>query len=189
MSDFSNQAPLPDKAVQLQLLIGKLLFFHGCLPFSDRSLAQTTRKITVGGRCACACVYVSKNTENQKKNKKCVWCVLWCEKIQKMQESLGNCQNTDSVLGAIWSTLDPKKVRKRPFSSTHCFYISPRFANVFLTWSPVPKAQKGTFSPEVLFQRSRPCVGKSPNQRMMMMMTLKEVRPTVVRGLALQARV
>ena len=92
-----------------------------------------------------------------------VCCVV--RKYGKCSKRWETCQNTDPVSGTIWSTMDSKNVRKRPFSPTHCFYNSLRIYGRFPTWGPIPNAPKNTFSPEVLFQRSKPCVGKGPNQR------------------------
>ena len=63
-------------------------------------------------------------------------------------------QNTYSFLGAIWSTTDTKTVQKRSFFPTHCFYTSPGICRRFPTSGPVPNTPKGTFLPEVPFQRS-----------------------------------
>ena len=41
--------------------------------------------------------------------------------------------------------MDPKnKVRKRPFSPTHCVYIFPTCCRRFPTWGPIPNAQEST---------------------------------------------
>ena len=82
---------------------------------------------------------------------------------KKFRERLEISQNTDSFFGTIWSTMGQKKVRKRSFFPAHCFLHFPWDLPTFSAEGPIPNAQKGTFLPEVLIQRS--CVGKGPNQR------------------------
>ena len=87
-----------------------------------------------------------------------------CSELQR-RKHWEICQNTDSVLGTIWSSMDPKKVRKKD--------IFPDALFLHFTWDlstcsaevPMPSAQKGTVLPEVLLQRSKSCDGKSPHQR------------------------
>ena len=72
----------------------------------------------------------------------------------KNQETLGNYKNTDSVFDTIWSTMDPKNVRKRSFFPDALFLHLPWDSPTFSAESPIPNAQKRLFGPEVLFQRS-----------------------------------
>ena len=51
-----------------------------------------------------------------------------------------NSQNMNSVFGTLWPSMDRKKVRKRSYFPTHCFYTSPgicrRFWPEVLTQTP-----------------------------------------------------
>ena len=90
----------------------------------------------------CCAIFVVKyeemNTYGQNRLKK------WSKSREKMQkhtqETLGTDQNTVSFFGTVWPPTDPKKVQKRTFFPTHCFYTSPgiyrRFRSKVLSQTP-----------------------------------------------------
>ena len=69
--------------------------------------------------------------------------IVWAN--TKKQETLENCQNTDSVVGTIWSTMDPTKVRTRHFSRR----IVLHFPGICLRFRPKVLSQKGTVLPPI----------------------------------------
>ena len=58
-----------------------------------------------------------------------------------------------------------KKSQNGHFSQRMIFAFTLGFVDVFGQTSYPKRPKKGTFLPEVLFQRSQSCVGKGPTQR------------------------
>ena len=61
-----------------------------------------------------------------------------------------NDQNTDSFLGTIWPSTGPKTA----IFPNALFLHFPWDLPTIFAGGPIPNAKKGTFSPEVLIQRS-----------------------------------
>ena len=86
------------------------------------------------------------------------------------------CQNTNSVFGTIWPSVDPKMVQNWSFSPTHCFYVFPgicrRFWPEVLTQTP----KNAVFRPrsyskgpnhalEKVLTKETPCMEQMANSR------------------------
>ena len=84
-------------------------------------------------------------------------------KCKKTQETLGKYQKWSPFLGTIWPSMDRKKVRKRPCSPTHCFYVSPGICRRFR-----PKVLSQTPKNAVFDPRSQ---SKGPNHALKKVLT------------------
>ena len=102
--------------------------------------------------CAVLCYICSKNMrksinmENKTGSNHGHNVVRKCKKHKKHWE---NIKTWSPFFGTMWPSMDRKKVRKRPFSPTHCFYVSPGICRRFR-----PKVLSQTFKNAVFRPRS-----------------------------------